>query len=279
MNYPKFLLPMLAILLFTSGAANAAVIGWGAATTNSTASYCPSNGLCTSSQTNGDFAYNGDGGDGQTSASSSETTYGTSNASSTLSGTSYTPTLKTYAKADDNGGAFALAMGVQGYTYSGANKTIMLDLSLTATIDDGSEGLAEAFAKIAVIFTDQLDFYTNFGTAVFEAAPTDSVRAITQTDLRITSSSNGNSHSLSFDVMDGDQFLVWAGLEAKAWRGAEADAFSTLTMMFDDPDGLAAAGTPPVVGAVPLPAGAWLFFTGIAALAGLARREKQSLPG
>lgn len=269
---------ILAILLLSNAAANAAVLGWGAATTNSTASNCPVNGLC-STQNNGDFAYNGAGGEGQTSASSSETSYGTSDASSTLSGTAYTPTLRAYALADDAGGAFALAMGVQGYTYSGAAKTITLDLSLTATIDDGSEGRAEAFAKIAVVFADQLDFYTDFGTAVFEAAPTDSVQAISQTDLRITSSTNGNSHSLSFDVMDGDEFLVWAGLEAKSWRGAEADAFSTLTMMFDDPTGLAAAGTPPVVGAVPLPAGAWLFFTGIAALAGIARRKQRSLPG
>ena len=278
MNQSKTFLSVLAILLLTSGAANAAIVGWGAATTNSTASYCPSNGLC-STQNNGDFAYNSDGGQGQTSASSGETTYGSSNAASTLSGTSYTPTLKAYAEANDGGGAFALAMGVQGYTYSGATKTITLDLSLSATIDDGSEGRAEAFAKIAVLFTNQLGFYTDFGTAVFENGVPSSDRVLSQSDLRITSSTDLNSHSLSFDVMDGDEFLIWAGLEAKAWRGAEADAFSTLTMMFEDSTGLAATGTPVGVGAVPLPAGVWLFFTGIAAVAGLARRKRQSLPG
>jgi hypothetical protein len=268
----------LAILLLVSGAADAAIVGWGAATTNSTASNCPINGLC-NTENNGDFAYNGDGGEGKASASSSETTYGTSNASSALSGTSYTPTLKAYARADDNGGAFALAMGVQGYTYSGPGKSITLDLNLTANIDDGSEGEAQAFAKIAVIFTDQLDFYTDFGTAVFEAAPTGSVRAITQTDLLITSSTYGDSHSLTFDVVDEQDFVIWAGMQAKAWRGAEADAFGTLTMMFDDPAGLTAATAPTTVGAVPLPAGAWLFFTGIVALAGFERRNKRSLPG
>ena len=164
-------------------------------------------------------------------------------------------------------------MGVQGYTYSGPAKTITLDLSLSATIDDGSEGEAEAFARIAVIFTDQLDFFTDFGTAVFEAAPSGSVREISQSDLRITSSTSGNMHSLSFDVLEGDEFLIWAGLQARAWRGGEADAFSTLTMMFDDPTGLTAAAMP-TVSAVPLPAGIWLFGTALIGLVGFSRRRK-----
>lgn len=268
---------LLFTLLIVSGSAHAAVVGWGAATTNSTASNCPSNGLCTTAN-NGDFAYNGDGGEGQSSAASSETTYGTSNAASTLSGTSFTPNLQAYAQASDNGGAFANAMGVQGYTYTGVAKTITLDLNLSATIDDGSEGEAEAFAKIAVIFADQLGFYTDFGTAVFEAAPSGSVRTLTQSDLRITSSTNLTSHSLSFDVLPGDEFLVWAGLRANAWRGGEADAFSTLTMMFDDPTGLAAASQP-LVGAVPLPAGVWLFLSGVALVSGLSRRKSRSSAG
>jgi hypothetical protein len=266
---------LLALLLF-SAPASAVVTGWGAATTNSTASNCPSNGLCTTAN-NGDFAYANDGGAGQSSAASNETTYGTSRAASALSGTTFTPNLQAYAAADDDGGAFALAMGVQGYTYAGPAKTITLDLNLSADIADGSEGRAEAFAKVAVIFASNLDFYTDFGTAVFEAAPSGSVRETSQTDLRITSSSNGSFHQMSFDVVPGDEFLVWASLQANAWRGGEADAFSTLTMLFDDPTGLSASsgGTPPV-NPVPLPAGVWLFLSGIALLAGIGKRKARA---
>jgi hypothetical protein len=56
-------------------------------------------------------------------------------------------------------------------------------------------------------------------------------------------------------------------------RGGIADAFNTFTMQFSDNSGLTAVGIPDV-SAIPLPAGAWLFLTGIGVVAGLSRRRK-----
>ena len=271
---------LFGILLVASGSTCSAVVGWGAATNNSTASNCPSNGLCTTAN-NGDFAYNSDGGDGSSSATSKEITYGTSEALATLSGTSFLPTLKAFSGSLTGAGAFASATGVQGYTYAGPATTITLDLNLDVTINDGDDGRAEAAAQVAVIFTDNLGFYTDFGTVVFEAAPPNSVSGSSQ--LSASSSLNTLTDTITFDVVPGDEFLIWAGLQTKAWRGGVADAFSTFTMDFFD-----AQGNPLDIGSsaasianpnpVPLPAAIWLFGSGLLGLIGIARRTPRAFP-
>ena len=269
---------LIGLLSLSGGGAHAAVVGWGAATSNSTASNCP---LACSTLNNGDFAFASDGGEGQTSAASSEDTYGFSDAEAVLSDTSFLPTLRALGSSLAGQGAFANATGVQGYTYTGPAQTITLDINLSATLDEsaGSSARAEAAAQVAVIFASELAFFTDFGTAVFEAAPPGSVRGTSQlfksTGLDLT------SDSIVFDVVPGDEFLVWAGLQAEAWRGGIANAFSTLTLQFLDAQNQlldlgAGAASVAAVNPVPLPAGAWLFLTGIGALAGFTRRRKKS---
>jgi hypothetical protein len=282
-------LSALLLLLSATSPAFAVPVGWGAATTGSTASYCPVNGLC-STEFFGDFAYASDGGQAQTGAGSVEDTHALSRARADLSGTTNTPELKAQVLSElDNRlagsgtGAFANAVGIQGYTYedldpgdnnTDGSDTIVLDLVLDVlSISDGADGRAYASAQIAVIFTSELDFSTDFATVVFEIAPSGSVRASSDKQLMVDSASSSSTLSLAFDVFDGEDFLVWAGLEAKAWRGGEADLFGTLSMSFDDPTGLSAAGLPDV-GAVPLPAGVWLFLGGLGIVAGLGRYRR-----
>ena len=76
--------------------------------------------------------------------------------------------------------------------------------------------------------------------------------------------------SVSFDIAAGDTFTIYAELTALTF-GGYADAFSTLDMTFDDTSTLAALGP---MSAVPVPAAAWLFASGLLGLIGMARRNK-----
>jgi hypothetical protein len=75
--------------------------------------------------------------------------------------------------------------------------------------------------------------------------------------------------SVSFDIAAGDTFTIYAELTALTF-GGYADAFSTLGMTFDDTSNLAALGP---MSAVPVPAAAWLFGSGLVGLIGVARRK------
>lgn len=252
---------VLGLCLTMNSASQAAIIsGWGAETSSTTASSCPS--YCT-----GTFTYDNNGGDGFSTATSNlVNTHGEPKSQATLSGTTYLPILKAYAESFGGTGAFASATGVQGYTYTGASpKTISLDLSLDGTIDLSAGGTAEASleGQVAVIFTNQLDFYTDFGTVVYEVAPPGSVAATSQVFGIATD-------QLTFTVNPGDDFFVWAGLQVDGMRGGIADAYNTFTMDFADDAGLQAAS----VSAIPAPAALWLFGSGLMGLIGVARRRK-----
>ncbi|GEM_PF-2117722 len=245
---------VIGVFFIFSSSASAEVVGWGAQTDNSTHSSCPS--FC--SVPPGVIFRNSDGGEFATSAASSlSDSSGVSNAEATLSGTSFTPILKAFASSQPSAGAipgtraFVSTVGAQGYTYSGPGETITLDLVLEVILDETAVGSprANATARVAVIFANDLDFLTDFGTLVFEAAPAGSVKAQTSMFANIDSGMQGPVSvidTLSFDVVTGDEFLVWSGLEADAFRGGIADAFNTLTMSFNEAArrSLAAASAP-----------------------------------
>ena len=162
---------------------------------------------------------------------------------------------------------------MQGYTYNGVGETITLNLDLDATFS-GDSG---ASAQVGVFFTNNLTFrtgQTGFATLAFEEA-SDSLMASTQ--LLASESFNNltaDNLTLSFDVLPGTEFLVWAGLQVDAKFGGVADADNTFTMSFnEEAKGSLTATAMPDIGAVPLPAGIWLFLTGIVAFVGLSRRR------
>ena len=100
--------------------------------------------------------------------------------------------------------------------------------------------------------------------------------------ISVFSSINSGVGSLSFDVMPGDEFLIWASLDVEAvGAGAIADARNTLTMDFFDATGkviddssILIAEAMADVGVVPLPAAVWLFGTALLGLVGFAKRRK-----
>lgn len=243
-----------------------------------------------------------DGDRGINSASSNLTSTGsspsTATAQVTLSSTSYTPVLRTFA--DSNGAAVeAFANGLQAYTNNGAARTISLDLALSATIVSAGSGINSAAANVAVFMLSELDtLYTGLGTQLegnksdlFGYDPNDtSDTAGDDARARLSIARAGTSSTtetvkgtISFFVETGQSFLVWAGLESKARSGGLSDANNTFLIDIVEANGdsversLLGVTSLDSVGAVPLPAGVWLFLSGIGVVAGLSRRRKISL--
>lgn len=81
--------------------------------------------------------------------------------------------------------------------------------------------------------------------------------------------------SVTFDILTGDTFTIYAELRALTF-GGYADAFSTLAMKFDDTSTLAALGP---MAAVPEPAAFWLLISGLAGLAITRRRKAEASAG
>ena len=79
--------------------------------------------------------------------------------------------------------------------------------------------------------------------------------------------------TVSFTVGAGETFMIYAGLKSLTF-GGYADAFNTFSMSFEDTTNLAALGVMP--SAVPVPAAAWLFTTGLVGLLGVARRKARA---
>ena len=277
-NKNSLVLLLLATLLSFSASVNAAVTGWGAFA-DIQIKNCGS--VCNP------FPWDEVGGL-QTSASASDTN-GTSNgfAEATLSGSGViaTPTLRGYAQSQSGIGVLTHAVGAQGYTYGGIAQTITLDVNLDAILTDPSSNTdASAEARIAVVFANNLPFTpfeTDFGEFYFETVP--AVAPLAKKDsISVFSSINSGVGSLSFDVMPGDEFLIWASLDVEAvGAGAIADARNTLTMEFFDATGkviddssILIAEAMADVGVVPLPAAVWLFGTALLGLVGFAKRRK-----
>jgi len=259
-------LAMAATLPVTSQAA--IISGYGAYASTSTASNCPS--YCSTSG-GGDFQYNQDGGEFSSSAFSQENSYANARASASLASTGYLPTLRVETNAGDNRGGFAEAFAVQGFTYDGTGPfTFNLDYNFDGSVGanpTGSINRNELRADVAVLIGNDLEFYPDWATLVYEFGS--NLDNVGTDSLFITSGIDVNtSGSISFDLNAGDDFYVVTSAGARSVDGF-ADSWNTFSMSFEDDTGLTAAS----VSAVPVPAAVWLFSSGLIGLIGVARRK------
>jgi hypothetical protein len=255
--------------LITSGLINSAhAATWGVETGVATASPCPS--FC--GGFGGVFDSSFDGGAFSTTAYTSlSNAYGNGQASASLSGPTILPVLGAEGFSGPNSLAGSSAVGMLGYTYSGATATtISLDIAL-----DGERGGtavqldAWVNSNVAIILGDVNDFVTDYPTFIFEVVPlTPGLSILGESNLSldpITGPQTKNG-SIDFTLNPGDEFFVWAGLEAGGVRNGFGDAFNTLSMSFSDDTGITTS-------VVPVPAAVWLFGSGLIGLIGIARRK------
>ena len=204
---------------------------------------------------------------------------GTVSASVALQGGLSIPELKAKAASvDANGWVSAMAMGIQGYQFTGADgTTITLDSALTGSVTNNSGSdvtglsvgvwlmmddpsvvfpvattMSDLLAQILYMPVVDSFSWENLSTGVVD-------RSTTTTDL---------NDQLQIILNNGDEFYVLAALTAATdGTGSIADAFSTFGMSFNTTQLVPAA-------VVPAPAAAWLFGSGLLGLVGIARRKK-----
>ncbi len=206
---------------------------------------------------------------------------GTVSASVALQGGLSIPQLKAKAASvDDNGWVSALAMGIQGYQYTGSSgTTISLDSALTGSVMNTnasdvtglSVGVWLMMDDPAVVFPTA----ASMSDLLLQVASMPVVDSFSWEDLvtgavdRSTTVTDLNDR-LQITLNNGDQFYVLAALTAAAdGTGSVADAFSTFEMNFSTTQLVPADIVP-----VPVPAAVWLLSSGLAGLAGVARRSK-----
>ena len=239
---------------------------WGTTASARTAS-CPS--FCTS------FAFGpSDGGQEEASASTNfSDSRGDAAGAAMLDASSgiSLPTLRAQAFVTGSGtsSAFGSALGVEGYTYNGASaRTFDLDIMLTGTVFDPTpaDGDTSIDASVSVFGASFFEFGFDYASLVFEFGVTD----LGTSDLTLLNGNTSASDTLTFTVQPGQSFFIQTTLGASAERDmSSADAFSTLSLAFQDANGLtAASGT-----VVPEPGTAILFALGLAGLAQSGRRS------
>ncbi len=217
-----------------------------------------------------------DGGAGLTSAYSSLSDFrGSTKSSSMLQATGpLTPILRSDASIVtiyDTWGAWGKAFAVEEYTYTGAAQaTLTLNTSLTGAITNPYEGNAlnstGIYASIYVLNSQNFYYSMSIGTLLYESGVTEKGHV----DYGMTATGSYNqSQEIAFSVTPGETFYVWAMLDTLAqWTGTSADAYSTLTMSFDNNNDLRAHA------AVPLPPSLLLLAPGLAGLAALRLRRR-----
>jgi hypothetical protein len=206
---------------------------------------------------------------------------GTVSASVALQGGLSIPELKAKAASvDANGWVSAMAMGIQGYQFTGADgTTISLDSALTGSVTNNSGSDVTGLSVGVWLIMDD-------PSVIFPAATTMSdlltqvlfmpvVDSFSWENLstglvdRSTTTSDLNDQ-LQITLNNGDEFYVLAALTAAAdGTGSIADAFSTFGMNFNTTQLVPAAVVP-----VPVPAAVWLFGSGLLGLIGISRRMK-----
>ena len=231
-----------------------------------------------------------DGGEGSSSASVSFTTFEVESFFDPAS--TYLPILKARSTGldslfdDDRTNTSAEAYQVFS---SSIAQTITLDIRLDSVVTNlpASGGLPEGTSGVLsnIYVIGGPDFGIQRGSCsggrfTFDSIYLcgDRIAESSRNGLNFSNLFNGGDNpllidSLEFSVLAGESFGIYAELSAGSFRGT-ADAFNTLTLGFVDDQFIEVAEVPGTPAVVPLPAGAWLFLTGVLGIFGLRRRIK-----
>ena len=244
---------------------------WGAEADIGMITPCPS--FCGGSGGQSDFS--SDGGEFSSTAFTSLSNFGgTGQASADLSGPTLLPVLGAEGFSGSNSRTGSSAVGMLGYTYMGASATsISLDIALEGE-RGGTTNPSDAWVRsnVAIILGDVNDFVTDYATFIFEVVPGTpglSVLGESRLSLDLGAGPQTKMGSIGFTLNPGDEFFVWAGIEAGGTRDGFGDAFNTLSMTYSDDTGI----SPSVV---PVPSAMWLFGSGLLGMIGIARRRESA---
>jgi hypothetical protein len=240
--------------------------GYGVQVSSETAGNCPS--YCTGSE----FANQTNGGEGDQSASASQSTYGITRGSAQFAvGQTYLPELRAYASAGVGKRASTTSFASQLFTFSGAEaRPFDIQVDLTGSVFNNANGYASNTiqASLAVVRGSNLPWYPSFGTLIFEAVSEQDRLAVEYAYIN-TPGVNSARTNLRFGLTPGESFYVITALTASSANGF-ADAENTLKMSFDNAAGVVAIST------VPEAEGVWMAGAGLLALALWAPRRRKT---
>lgn len=222
--------------LFASNSFAIAIEGVGTYAAVSNSSNCPS--YCSG----GTYSYDRNGEEGQVEsyANLSAGGYGNGQAYSSFVSDSYMPLLRVETSAIAHSRTGATAFSVQNFTNTGAGtKTVDLNVNLHGSVSSNDSGYASnnLSAHIAIISGTSLEWYTDFGTLVYEIGQP----LLNPISLFINDGFDVNVFdTLSFDINAGESFFIVSNMNASAQNGY-ANAWNTLSMNFTDSSNLQAA--------------------------------------
>lgn len=155
------------------------------------------------------------------------------------------------------------AWGLIGYTYNGPGATISLDVNLSGTVSNPiGSGFSEIVASVYII--DPLDWEFTLGGFSTDASGYFGEGLFPIAEAFVSLEESGiDSDSIELMLETGDSFYVWAFMNVGAGAGGTSSSLNSLDMSFSDNSNLIANSS-----AVPLPAAAWLLFSGMFALLG-----------
>lgn len=154
-----------------------------------------------------------------------------------------TPILKTQTSATADSWLGAAAFAIQGYEYTGLSAGLVsLNITFEGDITNPDSDLATGFGVGMYLFTaEQIGFadllatnpYAVLGALALTADASLPEDQIFQRTLTVDGAVN-ETKQLSIDLNPGEQFYLAGGvLAAAGGAGAIADAYSTLTVVFD----------------------------------------------
>lgn len=240
-------------------------------------------------------AFDSDGGIGQsTSNALLNNADGNGRAFADLSGPTELPILKAEAFSNAQTASTrssrvaAHAFGLQGFYVGGTSYS--LDVTLSGIANDVPAAGAGVFnedgsivAHVMVIRDEDpgtdIAFSSDYASMKFEYIPSSDLTLLAEifhpsglTSLVIPADNTFHNLATTINVtglLPGELIYVWASLSASGTRGGFGDAYSTLTMQFQDPTGLSH------VAAIPEPAEYLMLLAGLGVL-GAAKRRKRS---